>query len=120
MPSTRVPRRRAGLFSLEEIPNVGRRIAADFHRLGLHHPQSLVGRDPYALYDQLNELTGLRHDPCVLDTFIAAVRFMEGAPARPWWHYTASRKRVLARQSRASDDRHRAADGALPRAERIR
>jgi hypothetical protein len=23
------------------------------------------------------------------------VRFMEGAPARPWWHYTPERKRVL-------------------------
>jgi hypothetical protein len=26
-------------------------------------------------------------------TFISAVRFMEGAPARPWWHYTAERKK---------------------------
>jgi pathogenicity locus Cdd1 protein len=32
----------------------------------------------------------------VLDTFIAAVRYMEGAPKRPWWHYTAERKRRLA------------------------
>jgi hypothetical protein len=32
----------------------------------------------------------------VLDVFISAVRFMEGAPARPWWRYTAERKRALA------------------------
>jgi hypothetical protein len=31
-----------------------------------------------------------------LDTFIAAVRFMEGEPKRPWWKYTAERKRTLA------------------------
>ena len=30
-----------------------------------------------------------------LDVFISAVRFMEGAPARAWWHYTKERKRVL-------------------------
>jgi len=43
----------------------------------------------------LNARTGARQDPCVLDTFIAAIRYMEGAPKRPWWHYTAERKRRL-------------------------
>jgi hypothetical protein len=28
----------------------------------------------------------------VLDTFLAATDFMRGAPARPWWTYTAARK----------------------------
>jgi hypothetical protein len=32
----------------------------------------------------------------VLDTFMSAVRFMEGAPALPWWHYTPERKRAFA------------------------
>jgi hypothetical protein len=40
-------------------------------------------------------VTNQRHDPCLLDTFIAAVRFMDGEPARPWWAYTAERKRAL-------------------------
>mgnify|MGYP000870983529 CR=1 FL=1 len=52
-----------------------------------------------ALYDKLNRVTGQRHDPCVLDTFIGAVRYVDGAPARPWWHYTRERKRVLAAQA---------------------
>jgi hypothetical protein len=34
-----------------------------------------LGRDPYAMYDDLCRITGQRHDPCLLDTFIAAVRF---------------------------------------------
>ena len=59
-------------------------------------PAQLVGRDPYALYDMSNALRGLRQDPCVCDVFIAAVRFMEGAPPHPWWHYTAERKRRFA------------------------
>jgi Pathogenicity locus len=37
-----------------------------------------------------------RDDPCLLDTFIAAVRYMAGEPKKPWWKYTAERKRELA------------------------
>jgi hypothetical protein len=89
---------RLSVAVLEDVPNVGRAIAADLVRLGIRAPRELVGRDPYALYDELNRVTGLRHDPCLLDTFIAAVRFMEGAPARPWWKYTAERKRELGKR----------------------
>jgi hypothetical protein len=88
-------RARERIVELEQVPNVGPRIAADFRKLGIGHPHALAGRDPYALYDQINTLTGVRQDPCVLDTFIAAVRYMEGAPKRPWWHYTAERKKKL-------------------------
>ena len=48
------------------------------------------------LYDDLCRITGQRHDPCLLDTFIAAVRYMEGGPKTPWWKFTAERKRTLA------------------------
>ena len=81
--------------ALEDIPNVGPAVAADLRRLGITAPADLLGRDPYALYEDLCEMTGQRHDPCLLDTFIAAVRFMGGEPARPWWAYTAERKRAL-------------------------
>ena len=84
------------LTRLEEIPNVGPAIAADFRQLGITSPDELLGRDPYALYDDLCRITGQRHDPCLLDTFIAAVRYMEGAPKKPWWKYTPERKRELA------------------------
>jgi DNA transformation protein len=81
---------------LEDIPNVGKAIAADLRLIGIRTPRALVGRDPYRLYAALERATGVRHDPCVLDTFIAAVRFVDGGPAVPWWHYTAERKRTLA------------------------
>ena len=48
------------------------------------------------MYDDLCRITNQRHDPCLLDTFIAAVRYMEGAPKNPWWKYTAERKREMA------------------------
>ncbi|HSH95895.1 MAG TPA: helix-hairpin-helix domain-containing protein, partial [Roseimicrobium sp.] len=43
---------------------------------------------------------GLRHDPCMLDTFIAAVRFMDGGPKKPWWAFTKERKAELARREK--------------------
>ena len=86
---------RTAFTELEQLPNVGPAVAADLKLLGVARPEDLIGRDPYAMYDELCRLTGQRHDPCLLDTFIAAVRFMGGEPARPWWAYTAQRKRTL-------------------------
>ena len=81
---------------LEQLPNVGPATARDLILIGVARPQALVGKDPYALYEKLCRVTGQRHDPCVIDTFISVVRFMEGAPAKPWWAYTAERKRATA------------------------
>ena len=77
---------------LEQIPNIGPSIAADLRLLGIAKPAELRGRDAFVLYQQLCAITGERQDPCVLDTFMAAVDFMRGAPAAPWWNYTAERK----------------------------
>jgi hypothetical protein len=81
---------------LEEIPNVGPSSAEDLHLVGVSHPRDLIGRDPYQMYEELCRKTGVRHDPCVIDVFISAVRFMEGEPERPWWAYTSERKHRLA------------------------
>lgn len=84
---------------LEDLPNIGKAMAGDFRLFGIEHPHQFVGRDPYRLYGDLCAATGARHDPCVIDTFISAVRFMEGAPPHPWWHYTGERKRRVGRSS---------------------
>jgi Pathogenicity locus len=81
---------------LTDLPNIGPASAADLKLLGILRPSELRGRDPYALYRQLCETTGVRHDPCMIDVFISAVRFMEGAAAQPWWCYTQERKSALA------------------------
>jgi|GEM_PF-301095 len=96
----RSAKERREVAHLEDIPNIGPAIANDLRRLGITSPGDLPGRDPYSMYDDLCRFTSQRHDPCVLDTFIAAVRYMEGASKKPWWKYTAERKRVMAvRQS---------------------
>src|SRR4051812_935139 len=86
---------RAAFTDLEQLPNVGPAVATDLPRPSLRRPGDLRGRDPYKMYDDRCRVTGTRHDPCVLDTFIAAVRFMGGEPAKPWWKYTAERKKTL-------------------------
>lgn len=77
---------------LEQLPNIGPSIAADLRLIGVEHPRDLIDNDALRLYQSLCSVTGKRQDPCVLDTFIAAVDFMRGAEPRPWWAYTASRK----------------------------
>src|SRR5438552_16652596 len=84
---------------LEDIPNVGPSIAADLRQLGITSPDELRVADPYALYDALCRITGRRHDPCLLDTSLAAVRFMQGEPKKPWWKYTSERNRAPAARS---------------------
>ena len=77
---------------LEQLPNIGPAIAADLRLIGVQQPADLAAHDAYQLYRRLCTATGKRQDPCVLDTFIAAVDFMRGAEPRPWWAYTAARK----------------------------
>jgi hypothetical protein len=96
------PSSREAIACLEDIPNVGPVIATDLRRLGITTPSALPGRDPYAMYDDLCRITGQRHDPCLLDTFIAVVRYMEGGRKKPWWKYTAERKRELAARNAGS------------------
>lgn len=88
-------RPRSSPARLEDLPNVGPATAGDLRALGITVPTRLIGRDPYRMYARLCAITGVRHDPCVIDVFLSCVRYMEGAPARPWWAYTAERKRVL-------------------------
>jgi pathogenicity locus Cdd1 protein len=77
---------------LTTVPNVGPAIARKLERLGLTRAGDLRGRDPQELYDRLCALDGQRHDPCLLDTFAAAVAFADGGPARPWWEFSRERK----------------------------
>ena len=76
-----------------DIPNVGSAIEKDFIALGLNEPTELIGQDPYQLYKDLCSITQKKHDPCVIDVFISAVRFMEGGPVKKWWEFTDERKK---------------------------
>ena len=91
---------RAQVRTLTDLPNIGPAMAGDLRQLGINEPAQPKGRDPFALYDQLCAITGQRHDPCVIDVFISITRFMDGADAHAWWHYTGERKAI--QQQRAA------------------
>jgi hypothetical protein len=91
-----MPRRTARTITrLEDLPNVGKATAADLRAMGINRATQLIGRDPYRLYQRMNRVLGARQDPCMCDVLISVVRYMEGAPERPWWHYTPERKRTI-------------------------
>ena len=83
---------RADIKSLQEIPNVGEAIENDFIIIGVNSPKQLIGKDPYKMYNELCNATNQKHDPCVIDVFISAVRYMEGGPPKKWWEFTKERK----------------------------
>ncbi len=80
---------------LEDLPNIGKSIAADLRGIGILQPAQLADRDPLAVFQQLAKVMGHRHDPCVLYALIAVQHFLQGAEAQPWWHYTAEGKKLL-------------------------
>ena len=76
---------------LETIPGIGPAMAEDLNDLGIFALTDLEGKDPSAMYDELNRLRGVRNDPCVLYVFRCAVYFAETKDPDPellkWWNW---------------------------------
>ena len=89
---------RTNIKNFQNIPNVGKATEKDFYILGLKEPIDLINQDPYRMYEELCNITQQRHDPCVIDVFIAAVNYMNGGPPKKWWEFTEERKVTLARK----------------------
>ena len=87
--------KRAEVFRLEDLPNIGKACAADLRLVGINLPADLIGREPLQLYQSLCAKTGTRHDPCMIDVFMSVVSFMDGGAALPWWAFTAHRKAMV-------------------------
>lgn len=51
---------------LEELPNIGRAIAADLRAVGIMEPRQLAELAPLSVYLCLGAVMGKRQDPCVL------------------------------------------------------
>ena len=87
--------KRSNIKKFRDIPNVGVVIEKNFHALGMDKPFELLGKDPYQMYSELCRITQKKHDPCVIDVFISAVKYMEGGPPKKWWEFTEERKKHL-------------------------
>ena len=76
---------------LEEIPGVGKRIAAVMEALGIRRVSDLVGRDPEELYRRECLLKGFEEDRCALYVWRTAVYYAEHADPEPeklkWWYW---------------------------------
>lgn len=81
---------------LEELPNIGKSIAADLRAIGILHPQQLAGRDPLETYIELGGVMGHRHDPCVLYVLMSVRHFLESGESLPWWTFSGEGKKLLA------------------------
>jgi hypothetical protein len=99
---------------LRALPNVGPEIARKMMRLGIRGVDDLRGRDAQQLFRELEALDARRHDPCLLDTFVAVVEYANGGPARPWWQYSRERKARAATSASRRSSSPRAASS--PRA----
>jgi Pathogenicity locus len=64
---------------LEDLVSVGPAIRRDLELLGIHTAARLAQHEPEALYHELCLKTGKRQDPCVLDTFRAAIEPISGS-----------------------------------------
>jgi len=84
--------------SLRDLISVGPAMLRDFGLLGIHSVSQLAKQDPHRMYVRLERLSGTYQDPCVLDTFQAAVAQARNPrlPAQKcqWWYWSRKRKAV--------------------------
>ena len=84
---------------LGDLISVGPAMLRDFEQLGIHSVAQLARQNPRKMYDRLRHLTGRRQDPCVLDTFCAAVAQARNSrlPAEKcqWWWWSRKRKEAV-------------------------
>jgi len=81
---------------LSDLVSVGKATLEDFDKLGIRSVSQLSKADAMKLYEKLCRVTGVRHDPCVIDVFSCAI-----AQARnkrlpkeqcQWWYWSRLRK----------------------------
>jgi hypothetical protein len=92
--------------SLSDLVSVGPAMVADFRQLGVETVAQLARKNPERLYEELCRRTGVRQDPCVLDTFCAAVAQARD-PKLPreqsnWWYWSRKRKAANGPATRAA------------------
>ena len=77
---------------LGQLRNIGKAMRADFDLLGITSVKQLALCDADELYQRIQTLTATRHDPCVWDTYAAAIHQAKTGEALAWWEFTKVRK----------------------------
>ena len=85
--------------ALRDLISIGPAMLRDFELLGIRSVGQLARQNPQRMYARLGRLMGQRQDPCVLDTFCAAVAQARNPrlPAEQcqWWYWSKKRKKEL-------------------------
>ena len=89
---------------LLHLRNVGPATLADLKLLGIRTMEQLAASTADGLYSDLQRRTARSHDPCVWDTFAAAIHEVRTGEALNWWHFTRERKE---RQAQGTFPRYR-------------
>lgn len=77
---------------LHSLKNVGKATLQDLKILGISTIDQLNKADPDELFQQLQILTGQKHDPCVWDVFTAIIHEAKTGEKTPWWEWTKVRR----------------------------
>lgn len=81
---------------LRDLISIGPAMLRDFDKLGISSVGQLAKQNPQSMYERLERLTKQRQDPCVLDTFSAAVAQARNprlaAEKCQWWWWSRKRK----------------------------
>jgi hypothetical protein len=82
---------------LGDLHSIGPAMLRDFELLGIRSVAELARQNPQRMYRKMERLTGQRQDPCVLDTFCAAVAQARNpglaAEKCQWWYWSRERKK---------------------------
>jgi hypothetical protein len=82
---------------LGDLNSIGPAMLRDFELLGIRSVAELARQNPQRMYRKMERLTGQRQDPCVLDTFCAAVAQARNprlaAEKCQWWYWSRERKK---------------------------
>src|SRR5687767_3269428 len=85
-----------GERTLASLVSIGPAMLRDLELLGIGSVDELARAEPAELFERLCRLTKSRQDPCVLDTFCAAVAQARDPdlpePMRAWWYWSRVRK----------------------------
>jgi hypothetical protein len=82
---------------LADLISIGPAMLRDFEMLGIRSVAELAKQNPQRMYEKMDRMTGQRQDPCVLDTFSAAVAQAKNprlaAEKCQWWWWSRQRKK---------------------------
>jgi hypothetical protein len=83
--------------ALGDLISIGPAMLRDFELLGITSVRELARQNPQRMYEKMERATGRRQDPCVLDTFCAAVAQAKNprlaAEKCQWWWWSRRRKK---------------------------